>query len=493
MYRQATLTLILLFLAPGLTLAQKKAKPPAKTAEKKAPAKKKEKKKEQVAFVGGTVITGVGQTLDPGVILVVDGKITKVGEAHDIKVPKGYKKIDASGYTLCPGFVLVKPARVALTRRGKWADRFDRFNPEAELLHGLGITAFYAGGSMSSSRMNQSNAVIRVVRDKADGKVLLKSPVCVTLDYASARGTRRAAIRKIFLDGHKHIVKLAEYHTKLEQWKKDLDAWKKREAVRQAAAKKAKAAAAKAKTKTKTPAKKPAPKKTSKGKGKKPAVKKDKQPVAPKKPKASSQVKMAVAVIQRKLPLRLRGRSVGQLSRIVALAKELKIQPIIEAATEGWTMTGALASVGTRVVINPRDRMEPPIRGDRSRGWTIENAFLLDQGGVGVTIAPGATSFGYWGVTGDDLLTFRLIPAFAVRGGLSNEKALAGVTSKAAELLGVDKQIGSLQTGRYADILFMTGDPLHYRTLVDRVYIGGRLNYDRSKATWFKHLKRKKP
>ncbi len=486
------LMLMLLVLAPGLALAQaQKAQPPT-TAQKKKAEQKKKKPTVRLAFSGGRVITGAGQTFNPGVILVENGKITQIGPAHEIQIPKDHKTIDAKGYTLCPGFVLVKPTNVALTGKGSWADRFDRFHPEGELLHALGITTYYAGGRMSSARLDKNNAVIRLVRDTKEDKVLLKTPACVTLDYASARGTRRATVKKTFEAGRKYITDLADYHAKLEKWKKDLDAWKKREAARQAAAKKAAAAAANKPTPAKAPAKPPA-KAPAKPPAKKPAVNKDPRPVAPTKPKASSQIQLAAQVLERKLPLRLQGRTVGHLRQVVALARELKIQPIIDGATEGWTMAGDLASVGSRVVVNPRDRMEPPVRGDRSRGWTVENAHDLDQGGVRVTLAPQTTRFGYWGVTGDDLLTFRLTPAFAVRGGLSEQKALAGITSEAAKLLGVADQVGSLQPGRYADILFMTGDPLHYRSLIERVYISGRLNYDRAKATWFKHIKRRKP
>ena len=64
--------------------------------------------------------------------------------------------------------------------------------------------------------------------------------------------------------------------------------------------------------------------------------------------------------------------------------------------------------------------------------------------------------------------------ALAVREGLSEEKALKSVTINAAEILGVDDRIGSIEHGKDADIIVLDGHPLDFRTKVQRVYVEGR-------------------
>jgi imidazolonepropionase-like amidohydrolase len=56
-----------------------------------------------------------------------------------------------------------------------------------------------------------------------------------------------------------------------------------------------------------------------------------------------------------------------------------------------------------------------------------------------------------------------------VRGGLSPLGALQAATINAAEMLGKDKDIGTLEPGRYADIIAVNGDPLTDITVMENV------------------------
>ena len=56
-----------------------------------------------VAFVGARVVPIVGDPIEPGTVVVVDGRIAAVGAA--VAVPDGTEVIDASGSWLLPGFI----------------------------------------------------------------------------------------------------------------------------------------------------------------------------------------------------------------------------------------------------------------------------------------------------------------------------------------------------------------------------------------------------
>lgn len=90
---------------------------------------------------------------------------------------------------------------------------------------------------------------------------------------------------------------------------------------------------------------------------------------------------------------------------------------------------------------------------------------------AGVRIAMGTDS----GVTphGRNLRELELM----VEGGMSPAQALAATTSSAAELLGVDGELGTLEVGKRADVVVVGGDPYDFATLAERieaVYMDGR-------------------
>ena len=69
--------------------------------------------------------------------------------------------------------------------------------------------------------------------------------------------------------------------------------------------------------------------------------------------------------------------------------------------------------------------------------------------------------------------------AVAARYGLSEEDALKAITINAATALGIGDRVGSLETGKDADIAIFTRHPLDMYTLVEKTFIDGDLVYDR--------------
>src|SRR4030095_2245608 len=64
-------------------------------------------------------------------------------------------------------------------------------------------------------------------------------------------------------------------------------------------------------------------------------------------------------------------------------------------------------------------------------------------------------------------------------GGLTEDEALALVTINPAKQLRVDSRVGSLETGKDADVVIWNHPPLSNYAIVDRVYIDGQKYYDR--------------
>ena len=89
---------------------------------------------------------------------------------------------------------------------------------------------------------------------------------------------------------------------------------------------------------------------------------------------------------------------------------------------------------------------------------------LGDAYAAGVKIAFGTDTFGM-SAHGENAQEFALM----VKAGMTPADAITAATAGAAELIGDAKNIGSIQAGRYADIVAVAGDPLADVTTLERV------------------------
>ena len=63
---------------------------------------------------------------------------------------------------------------------------------------------------------------------------------------------------------------------------------------------------------------------------------------------------------------------------------------------------------------------------------------------------------------------------------MSEAQALAAVTLEPAKLLGMDAMVGSIEVGKDADLVILTGEPLDIATWVEQTIVGGEVVYDRA-------------
>jgi imidazolonepropionase-like amidohydrolase len=70
--------------------------------------------------------------------------------------------------------------------------------------------------------------------------------------------------------------------------------------------------------------------------------------------------------------------------------------------------------------------------------------------------------------------------ALAVRAGMARDKALYGMTMANAIILDVQDRVGTLQTGKDADFIILSGDPLSVYTHVLETFVEGVRVFDRN-------------
>lgn len=78
--------------------------------------------------------------------------------------------------------------------------------------------------------------------------------------------------------------------------------------------------------------------------------------------------------------------------------------------------------------------------------------------------------------------------ATAVKYGMNRSEALKSTTLYPAQFIGIDDRFGSIQQGKEANLLFLTGDPLDAQTWVDKVMLAGKIVYEKEKDERLKKL-----
>ena len=123
-----------------------------------------------------------------------------------------------------------------------------------------------------------------------------------------------------------------------------------------------------------------------------------------------------------------------------------------------------LAAAGVAVIARPTTRARSTGKSETSDWPTYGSIARLAGEGVHVAIAsPGSAR------------PSSAPAALAMRGGLSEEAALAGITQNAADVLGVGDRVGSLAPGKDADMVVMSGSPMSTGSSVMATFVNGHL------------------
>ncbi|WP_134213518.1 amidohydrolase [Pelotomaculum propionicicum] len=167
-------------------------------------------------------------------------------------------------------------------------------------------------------------------------------------------------------------------------------------------------------------------------------------------------------VLRREVPLRVHAHRADDIMTAVRIAGEFGVDLIIEHCTEGHLVAGQLAEKKIPVIIGPVITNRAKVE---MRGLTTETAKILDEAGVRFAI-----------MTDHPVVPVQYLAvsaAFAVKGGLSAERALEAITIEAAAILGLEQRLGSIEPGKDADIVILDRHPLDLSSRVERVYING--------------------
>lgn len=150
------------------------------------------------------------------------------------------------------------------------------------------------------------------------------------------------------------------------------------------------------------------------------------------------------------------------------IQREFDFPMILEGASEAYLVMDEIKEADIPVVIHPL--MIRPF--GESKNADMETPAKLKEAGI-----PFAFQSGYEGYVPKTRVA-RFEAAIAAANELGFDGALHALTLGAAEILGIEERVGSLEEGKDADIVLYDGDPFEYVTHIKGVIINGEVVYD---------------
>ena len=391
---------------------------------------------------GGTIITP-DKVIEQGSVLIDEGKIAQVGK--DIAVPAGAKVVEAGGKFIIPGMI------DAHCHTGVFADgvgweksdgnemtdpitphlrAIDAIHPDDMAFKDLreaGVTTINTGPG-SANVIGGQTVVI-----KTCGKTVDEMLVCAPVAMKMALGENP---KRVYGEQKKTPSTRMGNAGVLREWlMKAQDYQEKRERYEQQLA----------------------DYKANKGNGKEPEP-----------PERNLRLQALGQVLKREIPAHIHAHRADDMLTALRIAAEFDFRVIFIHATEGYKVAGILAKEGIPCVVGPilfsRTKYE-------LRGMNPRNPAILSEAGVKVAIQT------------DQMSAVKYIlfdAALAVREGMDEQEAIKAITIYPAEILGIANRVGSVEEGKDADMVIMSGPPLDVKdSKVERVFIAGKQVYAR--------------
>jgi imidazolonepropionase-like amidohydrolase len=380
-----------------------------------------------LAVRGEMIYTMAGKPIADGVVLIRNGKITRVGAAARIRIPKGVRVLEAKVVT--PGLIDVH-STVGLSgiyggreRQVRDQDQLETSEPlqpdlrpiEAYNVHepliewvrNYGVTTMHTGhgpGAIISGRTlivktRGDNAEEAVVEPDTAVAITLGNSVAQNFESPGTRAKGVAMLRTAFLEAQ-------TYANKRKDKEKAPDRDLKKEAL--------------------------------------------------------------VRVLDGDLKAMVTAHTVTDITAALRLQSEFGFDLWLAGASEAYLLTDELRKAKVPVLLHA-----PMMRaaGERKNA-TIESANLLAEAGVRFALQTGYEGY----VPKTRVLLFEA--AIAAAHGLGLEGALRAITVSPAEILGIDDRVGALKRGMDGDVALFNGDPFEYTTQICAVVIEGEVFSD---------------
>ena len=185
-------------------------------------------------------------------------------------------------------------------------------------------------------------------------------------------------------------------------------------------------------------------------------------------------VQPLVNALQGKIPTFITCGGPGDILHLLKLLEPYKkMKLVLIAGSEQYRVADKLAKKKIPVILPARIDFEPFTRN------RINVPKMLTDAGVKIALGPKSDSI----QAHEDFLRD---VAELVKSGLDKEIAKKAITIHPAQMLAVDYRLGSLEVGKDANLLVLSGDILDVGTKIQMVMIEGKIVYAKRRPPWDK-------
>lgn len=380
-------------------------------------------------FKGAQIIPISGEPISNGVLIVQKGKITAVGDSKT-RVPRNAEIHDVSGKVIMPGLVDTH----SHIGEGSGGDRSAAMHPDVRIMDTINprSTSFdkaRAGGITSVNVMPGSGHLmsgqtvylkLRKANTVEDMLIYLDDEKTIYGGIKMANGTNPISSSSSPGTRAKSAAMVRELFVKAQEYQRQVKEAKGDES---------------------------------------------------KLPARDLGMEALVEVLEGKRTVHHHTHRHDDILTAIRLAEEFGYKMVLQHVSEAWKVADEIAESGYPASIitldSPGGKLET-MEISNSNGAALEKAGVL----VGMHTDDGIT----------DSRLFLRSAAMAVREGMSREKALESVTIANAVMMDIDNRVGTLEKGKDADFLILSGDPFSVYTHVEQTWIEGKKVFDRSEG-----------
>lgn len=186
-----------------------------------------------------------------------------------------------------------------------------------------------------------------------------------------------------------------------------------------------------------------------------------------KQPEFNLKLESLIPVLKKEMPLKAHVHQANDIFTALRIAKEFGLDITLEHVTEGHLIADELAGEHVPMAVGPTLTHATKFE-LQNKSWTTPG--VLASMGCQVSIITDAP------VIPQEYLP--LCAGLAVKAGMDEFDALKAITINPAKHLGVGDRVGSLEVGKDADVVVMSGSPLRVESLVKWVVIDGVVVYN---------------
>ncbi len=381
-----------------------------------------------VAFVNARIIPIIGVPIENGTLVLRGGKITAVGDSRNVQIPSGSIKIDAKGRTIMPGLV----DSHSHIGEGAGADGSSPIQPDVRILDAINarsssIQRAQSGGITTvnvmpgSGHLDSGQTLYLKLRDGNiidDLLIYDGNRIAGGIKFANGTNSIRQGGGNFPGTRAKSVSLVREQFIKAQEYREKLF-------------------------------------KAGDDKSKFPA--------------RDLAMESLVEVLDKKRVVHFHTHRHDDILSVLRLQKEFGFRVVLHHVSEAWKVADEIAKAGVPssiiMIDSPGGKLE-------TMDVSMTNGAALEKAGAFV------------GFHTDDSITdsrwFLRSAAMAVRFGMSREKALYGMTMANAKMLDLDSRIGSLEVGKDADFVILSGDPLSVYTHILETWVEGKKVFDRN-------------